>query len=80
MQMPRGVPVATVAIGNAKNAGLLACEIIAGGGRDSELLARRSLQMAASQSEVEDKAAELEELGVDAYLAAHSELRSKTVM
>ena len=28
VQMPRGVPVATVAIGNAMNAGLLACEII----------------------------------------------------
>ena len=29
VQMPRGVPVATVAIGNATNAGLLACEILA---------------------------------------------------
>ena len=27
-QMPKGVPVATVAIGNATNAGLLAAEII----------------------------------------------------
>ena len=29
VQMPRGVPVATVAIGNAENAALLAAEILA---------------------------------------------------
>jgi 5-(carboxyamino)imidazole ribonucleotide mutase len=29
VQMPRGVPVATVAIGNAENAALLACRILA---------------------------------------------------
>jgi 5-(carboxyamino)imidazole ribonucleotide mutase len=29
VQMPRGIPVATVAIGNAQNAGLLAAEILA---------------------------------------------------
>lgn len=29
VQMPRGVPVATVAIGNAQNAGLLAAQILA---------------------------------------------------
>ena len=29
VQMPKGVPVATVAIGNSTNAGLLACEILA---------------------------------------------------
>lgn len=34
-QMPAGVPVATVAIGNAKNAGLLAVRILAG--RDAKL-------------------------------------------
>lgn len=32
VQMPGGVPVATVAIGNAKNAGLLAVSILAAGG------------------------------------------------
>ena len=35
VQMPAGVPVATVAIGNARNAGLLAVRILAAG--DSEL-------------------------------------------
>jgi 5-(carboxyamino)imidazole ribonucleotide mutase len=29
VQMPRGIPVATVAIGNAMNAGLLAAQILA---------------------------------------------------
>jgi 5-(carboxyamino)imidazole ribonucleotide mutase len=32
VQMPRGVPVATVAIGNAYNAGLLAVQILGAGG------------------------------------------------
>ena len=38
VQMPRGVPVATVAIGNAENAAILAAEILALG--DAELRAR----------------------------------------
>jgi 5-(carboxyamino)imidazole ribonucleotide mutase len=36
VQMPKGVPVATVAIGNAWNAGILAVQILAAG--DSKLL------------------------------------------
>ncbi len=38
VQMPRGVPVATVAIGNAFNAGLLAVQILAAGGQNKSLL------------------------------------------
>ena len=38
VQMPRGIPVATVAIGNATNAGLLAAQILALG--DDALAAR----------------------------------------
>ena len=38
VQMPAGVPVATVAVGNARNAGLLAVRILAAG--DERLLAR----------------------------------------
>lgn len=38
VQMPKGIPVATVAIGNAANAGLLAVQILACG--DGELLRR----------------------------------------
>ncbi len=40
VQMPGGVPVATVAIGNAKNAGLLAIQILATS--DTELLEKLS--------------------------------------
>jgi 5-(carboxyamino)imidazole ribonucleotide mutase len=36
--MPGGIPVATVAIGGAKNAGLLAVSIL--GGRDAKLLTK----------------------------------------
>ena len=38
MQMPRGVPVATVAINNATNAGLLALRML--GVADTDLLSR----------------------------------------
>ncbi|MDB6126082.1 MAG: 5-(carboxyamino)imidazole ribonucleotide mutase [Pedosphaera sp.] len=38
VQMPAGVPVATVAIGNGRNAGLLAIKILAG--QDSKLRAK----------------------------------------
>ena len=38
VQMPRGIPVATVAIGNGENAALLAVEILALG--DAALAAR----------------------------------------
>lgn len=39
VQMPKGVPVATVAIGNAYNAGLLAVQILgAGGGQGAQKL------------------------------------------
>ena len=49
VQMPAGVPVATVAIGNARNAGLLAVRILATG--NPHLFAR----MEAFQRELHDK-------------------------
>jgi 5-(carboxyamino)imidazole ribonucleotide mutase len=56
VQMPAGVPVATVGVGNARNAGLLAVRILAA--TDPELLqAYRQFQ-----SELEDKAAAKGEL------------------
>ena len=36
--MPKGIPVATVAIHNATNAGLLACRIL--GGQDKDIISR----------------------------------------
>lgn len=50
VQMPAGVPVATVAIGNARNAGLLAVRILAAG--DPDLTAK----MLAFQSALADTA------------------------
>jgi 5-(carboxyamino)imidazole ribonucleotide mutase len=49
VQMPRGIPVATVAIGNAENAAILAAEILALGddGIRERLAARRAEQAAA---------------------------------
>ncbi|MGA4688448.1 MULTISPECIES: 5-(carboxyamino)imidazole ribonucleotide mutase [Micromonospora] len=52
VQMPAGVPVATVSIGNARNAGLLAVRIL--GASDPVLRDR----MAAYQSSLEDLVAE----------------------
>jgi len=52
VQMPAGVPVATVAIGNARNAGLLAVRILAAG--DEALRSR----MEAFQAGLSDAARE----------------------
>ena len=48
MQMPRGVPVATVAINNATNAGLLAVRML--GVSDPDLQARWALSLSLSPS------------------------------
>jgi 5-(carboxyamino)imidazole ribonucleotide mutase len=52
VQMPRGIPVATVAIGNATNAGLLAASILAVG--DDALGARLAAWRAAQTKGVMD--------------------------
>lgn len=56
VQMPSGVPVATVAIGGARNAGLLAARIL-GTGDDVEAMRIRAAMMA-YQSELRDTAFE----------------------
>jgi 5-(carboxyamino)imidazole ribonucleotide mutase len=66
VQMPGGIPVATVAIGNAKNAGLLAVQILAS--HDPELQARLQADRDGLRTMVEDKQARLERLGYQAYL------------
>lgn len=66
VQMPAGIPVATVAIGNAKNAGLLAVQILAC--HQPELLERvQQYRQSLSQSVLE-KQAKLDELGYKQYL------------
>jgi 5-(carboxyamino)imidazole ribonucleotide mutase len=67
VQMPAGIPVATVAIGNSQNAGLLAVQILAV--YQPELL-ERVLQYRQSLSEsVMEKQKRLAELGYHNYLA-----------
>ncbi|MDM4722571.1 5-(carboxyamino)imidazole ribonucleotide mutase [Micromonospora sp. WMMA1363] len=57
VQMPAGVPVATVSIGNARNAGLLAVRILAA--NDRALLDRMSAYQAALEQLVAEKEAAL---------------------
>jgi 5-(carboxyamino)imidazole ribonucleotide mutase len=56
VQMPAGIPVATVAIGNARNAGLLAVRILAAADPDlqRELLAYQAELAAASRAKNAD--------------------------
>ena len=66
VQMPAGIPVATVAINNAKNAALLAVSILA---TSNENLAEKLKQYRNSLKEmVEEKAKKLENLGYKSYL------------
>jgi len=67
VQMPAGIPVATVAIGNAKNAGLLAVQILAT--YNSELLQQVQVYRAALRATVMEKQAQLDELGYQKYLS-----------
>ncbi len=66
VQMPKGVPVATVAIGNAANAGLLAIKILATG--NPELLKKVEKYMQDLAEKVETKAHKLEKIGYKKYL------------
>ena len=67
VQMPAGIPVATVAIGNGANAGLLAVQILALA--DAELSARLATYRAELHDQVVAKDTKLLELGSQAYLA-----------
>ena len=58
VQMPKGVPVATVAVGNATNAGLLAVRIL--GASDDALRARMTAYQADLDATVREKDAKLQ--------------------
>ncbi|MEB3829581.1 5-(carboxyamino)imidazole ribonucleotide mutase [Phormidium sp. CCY1219] len=66
VQMPGGIPVATVAIGNAKNAGLLAVQIL--GGQKPELRDRVMQYRQSLAESVMDKQTHLDQLGYQQYL------------
>jgi 5-(carboxyamino)imidazole ribonucleotide mutase len=66
VQMPKGIPVATVAIGNADNAGLLAVQILAS--HDPELLEKVIAYRRSLADMVIEKQEKLEQLGSEKYL------------
>ena len=65
VQMPSGIPVATVAIGGGKNAGILAAKILAVS--DADLLKRLKDYSANMADEVAGKDARLQEQGYKNY-------------
>ncbi len=66
VQMPAGIPVATVAISNARNAGLLAVQILAS--HDPDLLAQFQRYRQSLADSVMEKQAKLDEVGYKKYL------------
>lgn len=67
VQMPSGIPVATVGLGNAKNAGILAVQILAVSDKELEKkLIEYKNKLALG---VEEKALKLENLGVEKFLS-----------
>jgi 5-(carboxyamino)imidazole ribonucleotide mutase len=66
VQMPAGIPVATVAIGNAQNAGLLAVQIL--GSFQPELLQKVQQYRRTLNESVLMKQTQLDELGYQHYL------------
>ncbi len=67
VQMPSGIPVATVAINGGANAGILAAKILAAS--DEELLGRLKAYSEKLKNDVVKKADKLDELGYKEYLA-----------
>lgn len=65
-QMPRGVPVATVGINNARNAGILAAEIL--GVKYPEIREKVKRYKEKLKMEVEGKAEKLKKIGYEQYL------------
>ncbi|MCB9262368.1 MAG: 5-(carboxyamino)imidazole ribonucleotide mutase [Flavobacteriales bacterium] len=66
VQMPPGVPVATVAINGAKNAGILAAQILAI--EEAEIMVRVQNYKESLEKMVIEKAEKLERVGYDSYL------------
>ncbi|MCL2236275.1 MAG: 5-(carboxyamino)imidazole ribonucleotide mutase [Defluviitaleaceae bacterium] len=66
VQMPPGIPVATVAINGAKNAGLLAAKILAA--TNPDLMGIVSAYSYNLEKSVLEKAEKLEEIGFEKYL------------
>lgn len=67
VQMPSGIPVATVAINGGKNAGILAAKILAAS--DQELLQKLKDFSEEMKNEVVSKAEKLDQIGYKEYVA-----------
>ena len=67
VQMPSGIPVATVAINGGANAGILAAKILATS--DAELLAKLKAYSESLKNDVVKKAEKLEQVGYKEYPA-----------
>ena len=67
VQMPSGIPVATVAINGGKNAGILVAKILAAS--DPELLQKLKDYSEEMKNEVVSKAEKLDEIGYKEYVA-----------
>lgn len=67
VQMPSGIPVATVAINGGQNAGILAAKILAAS--DEALLAKLKEYSESLKGDVVKKAEKLESIGYKEYLA-----------
>lgn len=65
-QMPAGIPVATMAINNAKNAGILAAQIL--GVKYPDIRQKVADYKKSLKEKVEEKAQKLEQLGYKKYL------------
>lgn len=68
VQMPSGIPVATVAINGGQNAGILAAKIL--GVSDAALLERLKKYSESLKESVQEKDAKLQEVGYKTYLKA----------
>ena len=66
VQMPSGIPVATVAINGGANAGILAAKILAAS--DPSLLKKVKDYSGRLKEDVEQKAERLQKLGYEAYM------------
>lgn len=75
IQMPPGVPVATVAINGAKNAGILACSILSIS--QSHLQNKLNQFKEKMREEVKLKNKKLEEVGLDKYLKGLQKAQSR---
>jgi len=69
VQMPPGIPVATVGIGSAKNAGILAAQIIGSG--DTDIRAKVVAYKEKMAKDIVSKDTELQEKGFTKYLQDH---------